>query len=327
MKKSPLYENHLALNAKMLPFAGYEMPIQYEGIVSEHLAVRTAAGLFDVSHMGEICISGKNAEYFLNKMTINDVSKLSVDQAQYTAICNGKGGIIDDLILYKYENHFMVVTNASNHEKDLAWLKSHIMNHVKIEDKSEAFGLIALQGPKSRDILQKSVLRDLSRLKFYHFIETEIEDIPVTIARTGYTGELGFELYIPSEKTCIIWEKLLELGQADGIKPIGLGARDTLRLEMKYCLYGNDINEETNPFEAGLAWITKLDKDDFVGKESLLKAKSNISRKLVSFIMTERAIPRQGNVIYLDNEVVGEVTRNHCLKQKKISHENWFHLP
>lgn len=308
MKKSPLYENHLALNAKMLPFAGYEMPIQYEGIVSEHLAVRTAAGLFDVSHMGEICISGKNAEYFLNKMTINDVSKLSVDQAQYTAICNGKGGIIDDLILYKYENHFMVVTNASNHEKDLAWLKSHIMNHVKIEDKSEAFGLIALQGPKSRDILQKSVLRDLSRLKFYHFIETEIEDIPVTIARTGYTGELGFELYIPSEKTCIIWEKLLELGQADGIKPIGLGARDTLRLEMKYCLYGNDINEETNPFEAGLAWITKLDKDDFVGKESLLKAKSNISRKLVSFIMTERAIPRQGNVIYLDNEVVGEVT-------------------
>jgi len=308
MKKSPLYENHLALNAKMLPFAGYEMPIQYEGIVSEHLAVRTAAGLFDVSHMGEICISGKNAEYFLNKMTINDVSKLSVDQAQYTAICNGKGGIIDDLILYKYENHFMVVTNASNHEKDLAWLKSHIMNHVKIEDKSEAFGLIALQGPKSRDILQKSVLRDLSRLKFYHFIETEIEDIPVTIARTGYTGELGFELYIPSEKTCIIWEKLLELGQADGIKPIGLGARDTLRLEMKYCLYGNDINEETNPFEAGLAWITKLDKDDFVGKESLLKAKKNITRKLVSFAMSERAIPRKGNIIYVNNETVGTVT-------------------
>ena len=292
----------------MAPFAGFSMPIQYDGIVKEHDSVRNNAGLFDVSHMGEIHISGSGAESYLDLLTINALSNLEIGQAQYTAMCKDDGGIIDDVILYKYENHFMMVTNAGNHEKDLSWLKSHQPKDVIIHDKSQFIGLIAIQGPKARDILQKCTSEDLSQIQFYHFIEGEISGHSGTISRTGYTGELGFELYFNSEHISAIWDQLMVAGASYGLQPAGLGARDTLRMEMKYCLYGNDINEDTHPLEAGLGWITKMTKNQFIGKDSLIIKKANLTRRLLSFEMTERAIPRKGNLIYFNNEHIGFVT-------------------
>ncbi|MBL7013329.1 MAG: glycine cleavage system aminomethyltransferase GcvT [Candidatus Marinimicrobia bacterium] len=309
LKISPIHKRHLALDAKMVSFAGYSMPIQYEGIVSEHESVRNTAGLFDVSHMGEISISGSEAESFLNKLTINDVSNLEIGQAQYTAMCNENGGIIDDVILYKYNNYYLMVTNAANHEKDLEWLKLHQYKNVHIRDISQSLGLIAIQGPKSREILQQCTFADLNQISFYHFIEAEISGASGTISRTGYTGELGFELYFDSDSIGTIWDNIMNVGSSMGLKPVGLGARDTLRMEMKYCLYGNDINENTNPFEAGLGWITKMNKNSsFIGQPALIEIKPKLSRRFVSFEMTERAIPRTENIIYCNDEQIGIVT-------------------
>lgn len=307
MKQTPLYDKHVALGAKLVDFAGYEMPIQYAGINQEHLAVRSSSGLFDVSHMGEFIVSGEGAEAFLDYVTVNDVKSIQPWQAQYSAICYENGGIIDDLLIYRYPDHFMLVVNCANMEKDLDWLMAHKPDNVDIMDMSNQTGLIAFQGPKSRKILQKVTDFDLNTMEFYWFGVGNINGHPATIARTGYTGELGFEIYADNDAIGGIWDAIMNAG-GDEVAPVGLGCRDTLRMEMKYALYGNDIDESTNPIEAGLGWITKLDKADLVGKSALISAKENLSRRLICIEMIDRGIPRKGYPIVVDGETVGEVT-------------------
>ncbi|MBC8216319.1 MAG: glycine cleavage system aminomethyltransferase GcvT [Candidatus Marinimicrobia bacterium] len=308
IKKSSLYQRHIDLGAKMVEFSGFMMPIQYSGITNEHNAVRTAAGMFDVSHMGEFRISGENAEPFLQFVTINDVTKLSPGQAQYSAMCYDDGGIVDDLLIYRHEEYYVLVVNAANLQKDFQWMENHLIEGVVLEDISNEVNLIALQGPKSREILQKLTNIDLQSLAFYHFTNGEVGNSTVTLARTGYTGELGYEIYGKPQDIPAIWDELLDAGHKDGLIPIGLGARDTLRLEMKYCLYGNDIDATTHPYEAGLGWITKPDKGSFVGRDAIINRKETMSRRLVCFEMTDRAIPRKGYSLYLGDKEVGYVT-------------------
>ncbi len=308
MVKTALYDRHVALNAKMVPFAGYEMPVQYSGIVNEHQAVRNKAGLFDVSHMGEFIVSGETAEDFLNLVTVNDVGVIKPGQAQYSAMCYEDGGIIDDLLIYRFDDHFMVVVNASNIEKDYQWLSEHLIAGTNLNDRSSEISLIALQGPRSRSILQQICADDLSRIGFYTFITSQIDGRTLTIARTGYTGELGFEIYGSNADIPVIWDMIMSVGENEGIEPVGLGARDTLRLEMKYCLYGNDIDRTTNPIEAGLSWIVKTDKKDFIGKARILEGKANINRRLVCLEMLERAVPRPGYKVFADDQEIGTIT-------------------
>lgn len=308
-KKTVLFDRHLAQGGKIIPFSGFLLPTHYSSINQEHLAVRERAGLFDVSHMGEFYVSGSGAESFLQKMTVNDVSALSSGQAQYSAMCYKNGNIVDDLLIYNKQDSYLLVVNAANLEKDLKWLKSHIEEeNVSIADTSGETGLLALQGPRSRDILQQLTASNLKNIPYYHFYEGKVVGNEAVIARTGYTGELGFEIYSANEDLAEIWDEIMAAGEVHGIVPAGLGCRDTLRMEMKYTLYGNDIDETTNPIEAGLGWITKLDKDKFIGKEALLAAKTNRSRRLVCFEMTERAIPRNGCSILIGDEFVGYVT-------------------
>ena len=280
MKQTPLYTKHVELGAKLVDFAGYQMPIQYTGIIQEHNAVRHSAGLFDVSHMGEFIITGDEAEVFLDYVTINDVVSIQPWQAQYSAMCYEDGGIIDDLLIYRYPDHFMLVVNASNKEKDLDWFMAHKLDNVDILDISDQTGLIALQGPKSRSILQNIFDINLNEIDFYWFDVAKINGNSATIARTGYTGELGFEIYADHDNIVKIWDAIMKAG-GDAVEPTGLGCRDTLRMEMKYCLYGNDIDASTNPIEAGLGWITNLDKDNFIGKEALVDAKAKGPRGLL----------------------------------------------
>lgn len=308
MKKTSLYEKHVELNAKIVPFAGFEMPLQYEGVIKEHLAVRSTAGVFDVSHMGEFIVRGKNSEKFLNYVTINDVSKIEIGQAQYSAMCYDDGGIVDDLLIYRYSDCYMLVVNASNIEKDFNWLNKHLYDEVTLENRSDEISLLALQGPKSREILLKISESDISELPFYHFIKGKVAGCAVTIARTGYTGELGYEIYGANDLMPKIWDELFKIGKPMGLVPAGLAARDTLRLEMKFCLYGNDIDETIHPYEAGLSWITKVDKGDFIGREAIVDRKANMSRRLVCVEMIDRAIPRQGYEIFIDDEKSGYFT-------------------
>lgn len=303
--ETPLYQKHIDLNARMVDFAGYQMPIQYTSIVQEHLAVRNSCGIFDVSHMGEFIVSGEGAEEFLNYMTVNDVKSMAVGDAQYSAMCYEHGGIVDDLLVYKYVGKFMLVVNAANLKKDLDWLNEHKPESVTINDVSTKTGLIALQGPDSRDIFQKVIEKDLSSISFYTFVEEQVNGFNVTIARTGYTGELGFEIYTDNNSIRTIWDSIISVG---GVLPCGLGCRDTLRMEMKYCLYGNDIDESTNPVEAGLSWITKLEGDDFIGKEIAIQAKQEKNRHLAAFEMMGRAVPRKGYNIHAEGVKVGVVT-------------------
>jgi aminomethyltransferase len=277
LKVTPLLDLHRELGAKLVSFAGWNMPIQFSGVMSEHTCVREKVGLFDVSHMGEFIIKGKNAESFLQYMTINDVAGLKPGQAQYSAMCMENGGIIDDLLIYRCRDQFIIVVNAANIKKDFKWLEKNLMDGVVLKDISDEINLIALQGPESRSILQKIIQADLSMIPFYHFIEDKYEDSNILVARTGYTGELGFEIYGNLNVIPKIWDALMEVGKEHGIVPAGLGARDTLRHEMKYCLYGNDFDESTNPFEAGLGWITKLGKGNFIGRKTLIKKKEQIS--------------------------------------------------
>lgn len=308
MKKTSLYEKHVELNAKIVPFAGFEMPLQYEGVIKEHLAVRSTAGVFDVSHMGEFIVRGKNSEKFLNYVTINDVSKIEIGQAQYSAMCYDDGGIVDDLLIYRYNEYYMLVVNASNIEKDFNWLNEYLFDDVTLENRSDEISLIAVQGPKSREILLKISESDISELPFYHFIKGKVAGCAVTIARTGYTGELGYEIYGANDLMPKIWNELFKIGKPMGLVPVGLAARDTLRLEMKFCLYGNDIDETIHPYEAGLGWITKVDKGDFIGREAIVDRKANMSRRLVCVEMIDRAIPRQGYEIFIDDEKSGYFT-------------------
>ena len=308
MNKTPLYEKHIELNAKLVDFADYKMPIQYSGITKEHLAVRESAGIFDVSHMGEIIISGKGAEDFLEFITINDISSLEPWQVQYSAMCFEDGGIVDDLLIYKYPDYFMLVVNCSNTAKDFDWLMAHKPKDVNIIDLSQKIGLIALQGPKSREILNQIIDIDINKLKFYRFEIANFHNFSCTISRTGYTGELGYEIYADNDNIVHIWDFIIA-ADSDIIHPAGLGCRDTLRLEMKYALYGNDIDDNTNPIEAGLGWITKLDKkNNFIGKDSLEKINNSLDRYLVCIKMVDRGIPRKGYELLYNGEIVGKVT-------------------
>jgi aminomethyltransferase len=311
LKQTPFYDLHVALGAKMVEFAGFEMPVQYSGIIEEHHAVRLSVGIFDVTHMGEFMVRGKGALAFLQKVTINDVARLKPGRVQYSALCYENGGIVDDLLIYRMENQYMLVVNASNLQKDFAWLQSQTFGDVELEDISDATALLAVQGPKSLATLQKLTNEDLSKVEYYTFVQSTLVGITMTISRTGYTGELGFELYFDAhkEKAKKIWNALFEAGYEFSIRPIGLGARDTLRLEMGFCLYGNDIDETTNPLEAGLGWITKLSKKEFNGRGALLKAREEgLKRKLVGFTLPERALARHGNEILYNGNVVGQVT-------------------
>ena len=309
MKKTPLYEWHASNSNNIVPFGGFLLPVYYSSIVEEHLNVRSKAGLFDVSHMGEFIISGPASEKFMQLVTINDVSKIGSGQAQYNAMCDKNGGIIDDVIIYKKKNEFMMVVNASNIDKNFDWLESLLIEDVVLKNKSMDIGLIAIQGPSSRKILQSLVNQDISNLRFYEFIDgIDIIGNETLISRTGYTGELGYEIYSNPESLKKIWEKLIKEGSQHGLMPAGLGCRDTLRLEMNYLLYGNDIDQKTNPIEAGLGWITKFDKGDFIGRESIIQKKDKISKRIFCFSMLDRAIPRRGCDIIYDDKSIGNVT-------------------
>ena len=311
MKKTALNDTHVALGAKMVPFAGYEMPVSYEGVNAEHETVRNGVGVFDVSHMGEFLIEGPNALALIQKISSNDASKLTVGKAQYSCMPNETGGVVDDLIIYRVkEETYLLVVNAANIEKD--W--NHISKYNKefgasMKDLSEGYSLLAIQGPKAVEAMQSLSSHDLSAINFYNFVVGDFAGIEhVIISATGYTGSGGFEIYCKNAEVQQVWDKVFEAGKAYGIKPIGLAARDTLRLEMGYCLYGNDIDDSTSPLEAGLGWITKFNKD-FVNSDALALQKENgVSKKLVAFEMLEKAIPRQGYDIVADNTTVGTVT-------------------
>ena len=313
MTRTPFYEIHKSYNAKIVEFAGFEMPVEYSGIKDEHMTVRKDAGVFDVSHMCEIWVKGPNALSFIQKVTTNDAAALQVGQAQYSCFPNGKGGIVDDLLVYYFEpQKYMLVVNASNIQKDFDWLVSQNDLGAELENASDKISQLAIQGPKATQILQKLTDTDLSSIKYYTFKVGKFAGIDdVIISATGYTGAAGFELYFFNEYAQPIWEAIFAAGVEEGIKPIGLGARDTLRLEMGYCLYGNDIDDTTSPIEAGLGWITKFnDTKQFIDKELLLKQKNEgVSRKLNGFEMIDRGIPRHGyEIVDVDGNVIGIVT-------------------
>ena len=311
LKRTPFYNVHTALGAKIVEFAGFEMPVQYSSIIEEHLAVRQKVGVFDVTHMGEFFVRGSNALAFLQKVTINDVARLKQGRVQYSTMCYHDGGIIDDLLIYRMEDQYMLVVNASNLQKDFDWLQSQKFGDVEIEDVSDVTSLLAVQGPKSLITLQKLMKEDLSKVEYYSFTRNSLAGIPMIISRTGYTGELGFELYFNAnaEQAKKIWDAIFGAGKEFGIVPIGLGARDTLRLEMGFCLYGNDIDKTTHPLEAGLGWITKLNKKDFNGRDAIVKVRQEgLKRKLVGFTLPDRTLARHGYEIMYNNRIVGQVT-------------------
>lgn len=311
MKKTALYEIHKALGAKLVPFAGYQMPVQYEGVNAEHLTVRKGVGVFDVSHMGEFLIEGPNALALIQSVASNDASVLSIGKAQYSCLPNNKGGIVDDLIIYRLEeNAYLLVVNASNIEKDWQWISANNDVGAKLTNISDDYSLLAIQGPMAIEAMQILTSVDLKALKFYHFEISDFAGIQnVIISATGYTGSGGFEIYCKNTDVEQLWNQVFEAGAKYGIKPIGLAARDTLRLEMGYCLYGNDINETTSPIEAGLGWITKFTKS-FTNDYALSQQKANgVTRKLVGFELKDRGIPRQSYPIVDSNAVViGSVT-------------------
>jgi len=307
LKYTALYDRHVSLEAKMVPFAGYSMPMFYSSIVDEHNAVRNMIGVFDVSHMGEFKISGLGAENFLQLITINDIKKISVGQAQYSALCLKDGGILDDIILYRFDDHFMMVVNAANIKDDYNWLLENVKEDVDLEDISEKLNLIAVQGPKSAILLNDILNFNIAQLKYYNFIQLKYNDDLLIVSRTGYTGELGFEIYGNSESIIFLWEKIFKYEKLK-VTPVGLGARDTLRLEMNYALYGMDISRSTNPIEAGLGWITSFNKGAFIGRDALLLKKNENYKRRISFEMLERAVPRHDYDIIVDEEIVGKVT-------------------
>lgn len=312
LKRTPLYDEHVELGARMIPFAGWEMPVQYrDGVRNEHMQVRRQAGLFDVSHMGEFMIRGGAATAFVNYLVTNDVSRLDRNQALYTMMCRQDGGIVDDLLVYGFQDRLRLVVNAANIEKDFAWVEARLedfgSDDVELTDESEEIGLLALQGPESEAIVDPLTDLDAGDIGYYRFAEGSVAGEPCVLSRTGYTGEDGFEIYCAAAATPKIWKAILEAG-GGRVKPVGLGARDTLRLEMGYALYGNDIDEETSPLEAGLGWTVKLDKGDFVGREALREQKERgLERKLCGFVMTGRAFPRPGYEIRVEGERAGEV--------------------
>ncbi|MBS4034807.1 MAG: glycine cleavage system aminomethyltransferase GcvT [Ignavibacterium sp.] len=311
MKLTKFNQIHKKLGAKMVEFAGYEMPIQYSSIIAEHKAVRNSVGVFDVSHMGEVFVSGKDAEKFVQYITVNDVSKLFTGRVQYSAMCYPDGGIVDDLLVYKIsDEHFLLVINASNINKDFKWMNENNQFEAKLSNQSDEYSLFAIQGPNALKTLQKLTDKEIN-LEYYHFSRMNISGIEMIVSRTGYTGELGFELYFKGDEKVAedLWNKVFDAGEEFNIKPAGLAARDSLRLEMGYCLYGNDIDQTTNPLEAGLGWITKLNKSEFVGQQALLKIKTDgIKRKLVAITSEQKIFPRHGYDISKNGKTIGHIT-------------------
>lgn len=311
MKKTALYLNHLELDAKMVSFAGYEMPVQYEGVKIEHKTVRDALGIFDISHMGEFLLEGSHAIELIQKISSNNVRKLNIGDAQYSCLPNTNNGIVDDILIYRIkEETFLLVVNASNIEKDWQWILKHNTYGVTMKNLSDDYSLLAIQGPKTIEALQKITSVDLSKIPNYKFVVGDFAGIDhVIISATGYTGAGGFEIYCKNSEATKIWTKVLEVGEEFGIKPIGLAARDTLRLEMGYCLYGNDINETTSPIEAGLGWITKLDKN-LINKENLENQKKiGTERKLVGFELIDKGVPRKDySIVDQNGNSIGVVT-------------------
>ncbi|HEX9885877.1 MAG TPA: glycine cleavage system aminomethyltransferase GcvT [Longimicrobiales bacterium] len=311
LKRTPLHAEHVELGGKLVPFAGYEMPVQYPaGITAEHRTVRTTCGLFDVSHMGEFEVRGPQALDLVQRVTVNDASRMEVGQAQYSAMCTETGGVVDDLIVYRFPDHWMLVVNAANLDKDWAWVSGHAGGlDVELDNRSDATGLLAVQGPTARDLVSTLTREDLDGIAYYHFGTGQVAGVDAIISATGYTGEDGFELYVDAADTVKLWRALMDAGQAHGIGPAGLGCRDSLRLEMGYALYGNDLDDEHTPLEAGLGWITKLDKGDFVGRDALARQKdAGTERRLVGLRLAERGFPRPGYPILAGDERVGHVT-------------------
>ncbi len=310
MKTTPLFDEHQALDAKMVPFAGFSMPIQYPtGIRAEHEAVRTSAGLFDVSHMGEFEIRGPQALELVQRVTVNDAGGLDPGQAQYSALCREDGGVVDDLLVYRIPHGFMLVVNAANREKDLEWIL-HLRGDLEaeVEDRSDEVALLALQGPRAQEILTRHTEVDLEGIGFYRSVEGEVEGVPGRVSRTGYTGEDGFELYVPADGAARIWRALVA-HEEHGVVPAGLGARDTLRLEAGLALYGQDLDEEHTPVEAGLGWIVKEEKGEFMGREVLARQKrEGVQSRLMGIRLEERGFPRPGYPVVADGETLGTVT-------------------
>ena len=309
LKRTPLRDVHAAAGAKMVPFGGWDMPVQYAGIIEEHRCVRSAVGLFDISHMGEFEVRGSGALAAVQALTTNDASTLAVGQVQYSLLCYPEGGIVDDLTLYRLgDQHYMLTVNASNIDKDWAWIRDHSKG-AEWANISAVTGLLAVQGPRAEGLVQRLSDGDVTRVLYYHFAPAAVAGVPCQVSRTGYTGEDGFELYAPAAKLETLWHALMDAGKRDGIQPIGLGARDTLRLEMKFALYGNDIDQTTNPLEAGLGWVVKPAKGEFIGRTAIEAMRAaGVPRKLVGFEMAERAVARQGYRLLKGGAEVGVVT-------------------
>lgn len=310
-KKTPLYDDHVSLGARIVEFAGWQMPVMYKGIIEEHTAVRTHVGLFDVSHMGEVFFEGPNALSSLQWLTTNDVSKLEEGDAQYSLLPNKTGGVVDDIIVYclKKNARYLVCVNAANTEKDFKWMIEHNRGAV-VKNESSSWGQIAVQGPKALELGSRVFGDDPTRLKSFTFFETSFNGVNCIVARTGYTGESGFEVFVPTDKTASLWREFLKNGADLGVQPIGLGARDSLRTEMKYSLYGHELTDSTSPLEARLGWAVKLNKGDFIGRAPMAQLKERgLSRELVGFKMKDKGIPRQDYDIYsLEGDKIGTVT-------------------
>jgi aminomethyltransferase len=309
LKRTPLFDAHVKAGARMVPFGGWEMPVQYAGIVEEHRVVRASAGLFDVSHMGEFEVEGPDALGALQTLTTNDVSALDIGQVQYSALCYPDGGIVDDLTVYRLGgDRYMLTVNAGNIDKDWQWVTSH-PGGARWRNVSAETALIAVQGPRAESLVARLTERDVTAIGYYRFAHGAVAGVRTLISRTGYTGEDGFELYVAAGDAARLWSALLESGRPDGVAPIGLGARDTLRLEMRYALYGNDIDATTNPLEAGLGWIVKPGKGQFIGREAIEKVRaSGPTRRLIGLEMAERAVARHGYPVVKDGAAIGIVT-------------------
>jgi aminomethyltransferase len=311
LKRTPLHGIHVAAGARMVPFGGWDMPVQYAGIIEEHRAVRTRAGLFDVSHMGEAEVSGPGAIAFVQRLVTNDLSRIAAGQAMYTPMCTPQGGIIDDLLVYRLgDTRLMLVVNAANTDADLAWIRAHLDGGAALRDISAETALLALQGPRAPAILARLTRHPVDLIKYYWFREgIDVAGRRAIVSRTGYTGEDGFELYVPAEDAPALWAALLDAGRADGLMPAGLGARDTLRLESGLLLHGNDMDSTTTPMEVGLAWTVKLQKGDFIGADVLRRQKAEgTARRLTGFVVEDRAIARHGFPIQVDGRHAGRVT-------------------
>jgi len=309
VRKTALYDEHVALGARIVEFAGWAMPMSYSGIVSEHRRVRSTAGVFDVSHMGEFVVHGPDAVAALERLTTNRLSAIAEGRVQYSAMCYENGGFVDDLLIYAMPGRYMLVVNAANKEKDLEWVRSNLEGDVTVDDVSDETALIALQGPESERVMSGLTQADLASLGYYRWMDAEVAGRRTMLSRTGYTGEDGFEVYCDPADAPAIWSALLEEGSGVDLEPVGLGARDTLRLEMGFSLYGSEMDGNRTPAEAGLMWITRLQKGDFIGREAIAKhVEEGVRERIVGFELTSRGVPRPGHRILVDDEPVGHVT-------------------